>query len=87
VPDVITLDRVMPRMDGLTVVRRLRKDPVTADIPIVIVTGRSSPADLKVGEASGVEAYITKPFEPAELVEVVRRLAEGGRGAARPQPG
>jgi CheY-like chemotaxis protein len=68
-------------MDGLVVVRRLREDPLTADIPIVIVTGRSSPADLRAGEESGVEAYITKPFEPSELVEVVRRLAEAGRAS------
>jgi CheY-like chemotaxis protein len=81
IPDVITLDVIMPRLDGLATVRRLREDPATADIPIVMVTGRSSPADLERGRVAGVEAYITKPFEPSELVDVVRRLAEGGRGA------
>jgi CheY-like chemotaxis protein len=78
-PDVITLDVVMPRLDGLATVRRLRDDPATAAIPIVMVTGRSSPADLERGQEAGVEAYLTKPFEPSELVDVCRRLALGGR--------
>ncbi len=80
-PDVITLDVMMPKLDGLETVRRLRQDPATDQIPIVLVTGRASPADLERGREAGVEAYLTKPFEPSELVEVVRRLAEGGRGA------
>ena len=79
VPDVITLDVMMPRLDGLATVRRLRDDPTTADIPIVMVSGRSSAADLERGREAGVEAYLTKPFEPSELVEVVRRFALGGR--------
>ncbi|HSV37330.1 MAG TPA: response regulator [Nocardioidaceae bacterium] len=84
VPHVITLDVMMPRLDGIATVRRLREDPATADIPIVIVSGRSSPADIERGHEAGVEAYLTKPFEPSELVEVCRRFAlEGrpGRGA------
>ena len=79
VPHVITLDVVMPRLDGIATARRLREDPTTADIPIVMVTGRSSAADLARGLEAGVEAYVTKPFEPSELVEVVRRYALRGR--------
>jgi CheY-like chemotaxis protein len=78
-PDVITLDVVMPRLGGFEAVQRLRADPRTAGIPIVIVTARAQGADLERGEVLGVEAYLTKPFEPAELVEVVTRLARGGR--------
>ena len=80
-PDVITLDVVMPRMGGLEAVSRLRADPRTERIPIVMVTGRAQAIDLERGQEAGVEAYLTKPFEPAELVEVVTRLAREGRPA------
>lgn len=78
-PDVITLDVMMPRLSGLETVVRLRQDPRTAAIPVVMVTGRAQAADVERGDAVGVEAYLTKPFEPAELVEVVTRLARAGR--------
>jgi len=83
-PDVITLDVMMPRLNGLEAVRRLRLDPRTAAIPVVMVTGRAQSADLERGQAVGVEAYVTKPFEPAELVEVVTRLAREGRSRSAP---
>ena len=77
-PDVVTLDVVMPRLDGFETLGRLRADPATADIPVVIVTGRAQAADRARGEALGAEAYLPKPFEPAELVSVVGRLAISG---------
>ena len=73
-PDAITLDVMMPRLDGFSMVERLRADPLTADIPVVIVTGRASAADLARGQELGVEAYLTKPFEPSELVATVVKL-------------
>jgi CheY-like chemotaxis protein len=75
-PDAITLDVMMPRLDGFAVVERLRDDRSTADIPIVIVTGRASAADLARGKALGVDAYLTKPFEPSQLVATVLRLVD-----------
>jgi DNA-binding response OmpR family regulator len=75
VPDVITLDVMMPRLSGLDTLVRLRADPRTASVPVVMVTGRAQPADVARGEELGVDAYLTKPFEPAELIEVVLRLA------------
>ncbi|MGH3333405.1 MAG: response regulator transcription factor [Nocardioidaceae bacterium] len=81
-PDVVTLDVVMPRLNGFEAVARLRSDPATEHIPIVIVTGRAQATDIARGEELGVEAYLTKPFEPAELVDVVTRLATSGRSAA-----
>ena len=78
-PDVITLDVMMPRMNGFDTVIALREFPVTADIPVVMVTGRAQAADVSRGEEVGVEAYLTKPFEPAELIEVVTRLARKHR--------
>jgi CheY-like chemotaxis protein len=78
-PDVITLDVVMPRLSGFEVVERLRADRDTAGIPIVVVTGRAQAVDV-AAEELGVDAYLTKPFEPAELVDVVGRLGRAGRG-------
>jgi CheY-like chemotaxis protein len=78
-PDVITVDVVMVGLDGFETVRRLRADPRTAHIPIVMITARAQPEDVLRGERSGVEAYLTKPFEPAELVALVAGLARTGR--------
>ena len=80
-PDAITLDVVMPRLGGLDTAERLRSDPATARIPIVIVTARAGQADLERAESLGVEGYLTKPFEPAELVALVGRLVREGRPA------
>jgi CheY-like chemotaxis protein len=82
-PDVVTLDAMMPRLNGYETVVRLRDDPRTAHIPIVMVTGRAQASDIERGREVGVEAYLTKPFEPAELVEVVTRLARSGREDAQ----
>jgi DNA-binding response OmpR family regulator len=78
-PDLVTLDVVMPRLGGFETAARLRGDPETAGIPIVIVTARASAADLERGEEIGVDGYLTKPFEPAELVALVSRLVREGR--------
>jgi CheY-like chemotaxis protein len=73
-PDVITLDAVMPRLDGFGTLERLRADPATADIPVVMVTARASGADVARVRALGVDAYLTKPFEPAELIATIQRV-------------
>ncbi len=75
-PDVITLDVRMPRLDGFETLRALRTNPATAGVPVVMVTGRASVADLELGARLGVDAYLVKPFEPAELVSTVLRLLE-----------
>lgn len=74
-PDVVTLDVMMPRLDGLEVARQLRADPRTSGVRVVLVSARAQLADLERGDAIGVDEYVTKPFEPEELVAVVRRLA------------
>ncbi|HVE73577.1 MAG TPA: response regulator [Mycobacteriales bacterium] len=74
-PDVITLDIMMPRMDGWEAATRLRADPVTAGIKVMLVSARAQAADLQRGDRIGVDAYLTKPFDPSELIETVRRLA------------
>ncbi|MFD1826199.1 MULTISPECIES: response regulator [Mumia] len=83
-PDVVTIDVVMPRMDGLETVRALRRSPSTRDIPVVMVTTQAQSHDLLRGQEAGVEAYVTKPFDPAVLVRTVREVLEG---SASPQAG
>ena len=74
-PDVITLDVMMPGLDGWQVVAALRADPATRTIPILMLSARAQEADIQRGSRAGVDAYITKPFDPDELVATVRRLA------------
>ncbi|MGI8612465.1 MAG: response regulator [Nocardioidaceae bacterium] len=71
-PDLVTLDVVMPRLDGFSTAARLRADERTAAVPLVMVTTQAQPADLNRGRDIGVDAYVTKPFEPAHLVDTVR---------------
>ncbi|MCC9306887.1 response regulator [Kitasatospora sp. RB6PN24] len=72
-PDVVTLDVMMPRLDGLRTAARLRADAGTAGLPIAIVSA-CTPADLEKGESVGVDGYLAKPFDPADLVALVHRL-------------
>jgi putative two-component system response regulator len=71
-PDVALLDIGMPAMDGLEVTRRLRSEPVTALLPIILVTARGRLEDKVAGLDAGASDFITKPFEPAELLARVR---------------
>jgi CheY-like chemotaxis protein len=74
-PDVITLDVMMPRLDGWVTAVKLRDDPATRDIRVVMITARAQEHDVRRGEEIGVDAYVTKPFDPAELIRTVRELA------------
>jgi DNA-binding response OmpR family regulator len=74
-PDVVILDVMMPGMTGYDVAGRLKEDPSTAGIPIVFLSARTQEEDRARGRALGVAAYVTKPFDPAELMDIVRRLA------------
>ena len=75
-PDLIISDIRMPGMDGYALVRNLRASPRTRLVPIVFLTAKDETADRITGFRSGVDAYITKPFEPDELVAVVKSILE-----------
>jgi CheY-like chemotaxis protein len=74
-PDVITLDVMMPRLDGWVTATQLRRNPETAGIKVVLITARAQEDDRDRGRQIGVDAYLTKPFDPAEMIRVVRELA------------
>ncbi|MHC3472406.1 response regulator [Streptomyces sp. 7R007] len=78
-PDVVTLDVVMPRLDGLRTAARLRADPRTRDLPLAIISACTS-YEVESGLDVGVDAFLAKPFEPAELVRLVQELIRRGRG-------
>ncbi|MFB4278969.1 MULTISPECIES: response regulator transcription factor [unclassified Nonomuraea] len=78
-PDVITLDVMMPFLDGWTTAQRLRTEEATSHIKVVLITARAQDDDKMRGRGIGVDAYLTKPFDPAELIQVVRDLAAGSR--------
>jgi CheY-like chemotaxis protein len=77
-PDVITLDVMMPRLDGWVTAVKLREDPGTRDIKVVMITARAQEHDIRRGHEIGVDAYVTKPFDPSELIRTVRDLAGAG---------
>lgn len=79
-PDAITVDVMMPRMDGVATVAAIRADPRTAHIAIVMVSTQGHPADIQRGMDVGVDAYITKPFDPDHMVETVSDVIERRKG-------
>jgi CheY-like chemotaxis protein len=74
-PDVITLDVMMPRLDGWETAIQLRKIPETAHIKVVLITARAQEDDITRGRGVGADAYLTKPFDPGEMIRVIRELA------------
>ena len=75
-PDVMTIDVKMPRLDGFDTVARLRADPRTSGLKVAMVTACAQESDIVRGREVGVDAYVTKPFDPATLVRTVRDLVD-----------
>jgi len=85
-PDLVLVDVMMPEMDGYEVTRRLRSDPQTADIPILMFTAKTQLDDKVTGFESGADDYLTKPTHPAELQAHVKALlARSSRWKAGPK--
>ena len=75
-PALIVMDVMMPEMDGLEALQNLKNDPDTADIPVVMLTAKAQDADVFQGWQSGADLYLTKPFNPVELLTFVKRILE-----------
>lgn len=76
-PDLVLLDVMMPEMDGWAVLERIRSNPETENLPVIMLTALAQDTDIERGTLLGCDVYITKPFEPRDLVNAVRRMLEG----------
>jgi two-component system phosphate regulon response regulator PhoB len=83
-PDLVLLDLMLPLVDGLEICRRLRADPVTRGILVLMLTAKSEETDEVVGFAVGADDYVTKPFSVKVLLERVRALLRRRDGGATP---
>ena len=72
--DLVLLDVMMPFMDGFEVLQNLRQDPRTAELPVIMLTAKTSDADVFRAYHLGVDMYLTKPIDPDELMRFVRTL-------------
>ena len=73
-PDLIILDIMMPRMDGYQTVQALKSNDGTKHIPVVFLSAKAQASDIEKGKEQGVADYLTKPFDPSDLLDVVERL-------------
>jgi twitching motility two-component system response regulator PilG len=73
-PDLVLLDIMLPEIDGFEVCRRIKSDPATRDIPVVMLTAKKTRDDMARGEKVGADWYITKPFKSAMVIETIQRF-------------
>jgi DNA-binding response OmpR family regulator len=73
-PDLFVVDVMMPKMDGLELVRRLRAEEATSSTPIIMLTARAQDTDLQAGFEAGADDYLRKPFSPLELQARVQAI-------------
>lgn len=76
-PDLIVLDIVMPRMNGYELCRKIKSDAKTKDVPVVMCSSKGEEFDRYWGMKQGADAYIAKPFQPAELIGTIKQLLRG----------
>ncbi|MEA2485862.1 MAG: two-component system, OmpR family, alkaline phosphatase synthesis response regulator PhoP [Actinomycetota bacterium] len=73
-PDLVILDIMMPRLDGYQACEKLKANDATRDIPVVFLSAKAQQSDIQRGKDYGVADYLTKPFDPMDLLGVVERL-------------
>src|SRR5262245_34738892 len=81
-PDLLIMDVMMPYMDGFEALETLKKNPETQGIPVIMMTGQAQQADMFRGWLGGVDAYLTKPVNPAELLRFIRRVLKEDEGVS-----
>lgn len=84
-PDLVVLDVMMPYMDGFEVLKSLRREPETESLPVIMLTAKAQDKDVFEGYHYGADMYLTKPFNPSELVTFVKRIAQGGGNDGGPK--
>ncbi|GMV35902.1 MAG: hypothetical protein AMXMBFR61_04100 [Fimbriimonadales bacterium] len=76
-PDLVVLDVMMPYMDGFEVLKTLRREPEFQELPVIMLTAKAQDKDVFEGYHYGADMYLTKPFNPMELVTFVKRIIGG----------
>jgi len=84
-PDLLVLDVMMPYMDGFEVLKSLRREPETESLPVIMLTAKTQDKDVFEGYHYGADMYLTKPFNPMELVTFVKRIAQSSGGEGGPK--
>ncbi len=79
-PDIVLLDIMMPEMDGFEVLRRLKENEATKEIPVVFLTAKTGAEYVNRGVEMGASEYIIKPFSPAALIAKINELTDSGNG-------
>ncbi len=77
--DLLVLDRMMPRLDGMELLRRVRRTPRLSDLPVIMQTAAATPDQVREGLAAGARYYLTKPYEPDALLAIVKSALEEAR--------
>ncbi len=85
-PNLVVLDVMMPYMDGFEVLKTLRREPETESLPVIMLTAKAQDKDVFEGYHYGADMYLTKPFNPMELVSFVKRIADS-QAAGGTDPG
>ncbi len=86
-PQLVLLDLMLPGLDGIEVCRRLKADPLTSSVPIIMVTAKGEEADIVLGLGMGADDYVCKPFGPKELVARVKAVLRRSSASAVPDSG
>ena len=78
-PDLLVSDVMMPEMDGFELLANVRRDPALMDLPVIMLTAKAQDRDVMEGYKTGADMYLTKPFNPAELITFAKRILSSHR--------
>ncbi|GMV87211.1 MAG: hypothetical protein AMXMBFR81_01420 [Chthonomonas sp.] len=84
-PNLVVLDVMMPYLDGFEVLKTLRREPETQNLPVIMLTAKAQDKDVFEGYHYGADMYLTKPFNPMELVAFVKRISQGNDDTGGPK--
>lgn len=79
-PDLVVSDVMMPEMDGFELLSTIKRDPALEDLPIIMLTAKTQDKNVMEGYSRGADMYLTKPFNPAELLAFVKRILQSSSG-------
>lgn len=80
-PDLLVSDVMMPEMDGFELLSNIRRDPLLQDLPVIMLTAKAQDANVMEGYQRGADMYLTKPFNPIELIQFVKRILSSASGS------